>query len=715
LGVPLILQRVFMLKKYAAIPFAVMCLTSQLAFAEETKSLSSVVITATKTEQDSFDLPMSIDKVSKEQIQDGQLRMTLSESLARVPGITAQNRTQMAQDPQISSRGFGARSAFGVRGIRLYVDGIPLSMPDGSGNPGSIDLGMIDAIEVMRGPFSALYGSSSGGVIQMLTSKSAGPTEISADVLYGSYETLRQSVTAKGISTSKEFDYQIGISDYSSNGYRQQSKNDKQQATAKLGVKLSEDTSLTTLLNWFDQDAQDPGGLKRISDSREPSAFVSPSSIATSFGPTQANTRVSRSNTQVGANLEHKINSDNVLNLITYAGQRENLQYLSTSGTSAVGRASSISRDFYGVEAKVTNKGNWLDKNYTLTYGFNYGAMQDARLDRAATLGEITAAGQASPTRDETQKASNMDLYVQGLYALDARWDLHAGLRYSTVQLEIADKDGLPVTGSGKLDFSKTIPVAGVVYKVNPTMNVYANAGLGFETPTLVEITYADPTKPADGPNLSLVPSTSKNAELGAKFFTSDTSVLNAAVFYITTENEIVTKKLQGSTGSYKNAAETKRVGAEISFDALLPNNFSTRVAYTNLTATFESPFLNSSSKTVNAGNIIPGTYKHQAFAELAWVYPSLGFQTALNAVYNSSVQVDDTNTDNAPKFTTFNLRASLNQKSGPWSTTEYITLNNITDVKYIGSVKVNDANSRFFEPAAPFNWILGVKAAYKF
>jgi iron complex outermembrane receptor protein len=133
-----------MLKRYAAIPFAVICLANQLATAEETKALSSVVITATKTEQDSFDLPMSIDKVTKEQIQDGQLQMTLSESLARVPGITAQNRTQMAQDPQISSRGFGARSSFGVRGIRLYVDGIPLSMPDGSGNPGSIELGMMD-------------------------------------------------------------------------------------------------------------------------------------------------------------------------------------------------------------------------------------------------------------------------------------------------------------------------------------------------------------------------------------------------------------------------------------------------------------------------------------------------------------------------------------------------------------------------------------------
>ncbi len=702
-----------MLKRYAAITFAVICLAHQTAVADEAKTLSSVVITATKTEQDSFDLPMSIDKVSKEQIQDGQLQMTLSESLARVPGITAQNRTQMAQDPQISSRGFGARSAFGVRGIRLYVDGVPLSMPDGSGNPGSIDLGMMDSVEVMRGPFSAMYGSSSGGVIQMLTGKTQADSEISADVLNGSFNTSRESISTSG--KTQNFDYQIGISDYSSDGFRNQSKNNKQQATAKLGVAISSDTKLTTLFNWFDQNAQDPGGLKRTAASREPSAFISPRDTSTSASSSQANTRVARSNGQVGFNLEHQLNADNTINLIMYAGHRENLQYLSTSGTSSTGRASSISRDFYGFETKATSKGNFQDKPYSLTYGLNLGALVDDRLDRAASLGEITAAGIASPTRDENQRASNADVYVQGLYSISTNVDLHAGLRYSSVSLEIADKDGTPSTGSGKLNFNKTIPVAGVVYKLNPTINLYANAGLGYETPTLVEITYLDPTNASLGPNLSLAPSTSKNYEVGAKLFTTDNSTLNIALFDIRTENEIVTKQLQGSTGSYKNAGQTTRSGVELAFDALISNNLTSHFSYTYLDAKFASSFASASGATVNAGNRIPGTYQQQAFAELSWSYPEWGLQTAVNAIYNSDVKVDDVNNDYAPAFTVFNLRASLTQKPGKWRISEYVTLNNVTDVQYIGSVKVNDANSRFFEPAAPYNWIAGVKAAYKF
>lgn len=702
-----------MLKRYAAIPFAVICLVNQLAMAEEAKTLSSVVITATKTEQDSFDLPMSIEKVTKEQIHDGQLQMTLSESLARVPGITAQNRTQMAQDPQISSRGFGARSSFGVRGIRLYVDGVPLSMPDGSGNPGSIDLGMMDSIEVMRGPFSALYGSSSGGVIQMLTGKSEPGAEISADLLNGSFNTRRESVSTSGANNG--IDYQIGISDYYSDGYRNQSKNDKQQATAKLGVAISQDTKLTTLFNWFDQNAQDPGGLKRTAASREPSAFVAPKETFTSASASQANTRVARSNGQIGFNLEHKLDGDDVLNLIMYAGHRENLQYLSTNGNSAVGRASSISRDFYGLETKVSSKGSLYDKPYLITYGLNFGTMLDERLDRATNLGELTAAGISSPTRDENQRAGNMDLYIQGLYSIAPKLDIHAGLRYSTVSLEIADKNGGPSTGSGKLDFSKSTPVAGVVYKLNPTFNLYANAGLGFETPTLVEITYKDPTNAALGPNLTLIPSTSKNYEVGAKLFASDTSTVNLALFDVTTENEIVTKQLQGSTASFKNAGQTKRTGVELAFDALLTDSIGLHLNYTRLNATFQTAFTSATGSTVKAGNLIPGTYQNQAFAELTWNYPDWGLQTAVNAIHSSDVQVDDVNSDIAPAYTVFNLRASLTQQTGKWKISEYVTLNNVTDVQYIGSVKVNDANSRFFEPAAPYNWILGVKAAYKF
>jgi iron complex outermembrane receptor protein len=277
---------------------------------------------------------------------------------------------------------------------------------------------------------------------------------------------------------------------------------------------------------------------------------------------------------------------------------------------------------------------------------------------------------------------------------------------------------------SGNVSYDKTTPVIGGIYKLTPAVNLYVNAGQAFETPTLVETSFLNATT-GTGPNLDLKPSTSNNYEAGVKAFLDDNTKLNITVFQVDTKNEIIVSDTVSGRTSYQNGKATKRTGSEMSIDALLPMNFSAVASYTLLNATFEDAFSYQNTASggvvtvynVAKGNSIPGTYKQQAFAELAWVYPAWGFQTALNAVHNSSVQVSDTNTAGtaAAGYTIFNLRASLNQKSGPWSTTEYVTLNNFTDVKYIGSIKVNDSNSRSYEPAAPFNWIVGVKAAYKF
>ena len=711
-----------MLTKYAAIPFAVLCLASQLALAEETKTLNSVVITATKTEQDSFDLPMSIDKVSKEQIQDGQLRMTLSESLARVPGITAQNRTQMAQDPQISSRGFGARSAFGVRGIRVYVDGIPLSMPDGIGNPGSVDLGMMESIEVMRGPFSAMYGNSSGGVIQMFTENAPKTPEASADVLFGSYGTSIQSIKAAGSTAG--VDYVLGVSNFKSDGYREHSASTKQQATAKLKTTITEDLKLTTLLSWFDQAAKDPGGLL---ETEAPTAASSNSKTVDS--------RVSRGNTQIGFNLEKVINPQNLMNFMFYGGQRDNNQILYVANIPSYNsRASVIDRNFMGTDLRWNNKGKLADMTYNLSAGIAYAQMLDNRQDINADSGVVRPAITANFNRNEKQTATTTDQYVQGSLTVLPQLDLHAGFRHTNLSMKYEDllvgtaaqcanaNTVRYCDSSGNVSYNKTTPVLGGIYKLTPAVNLYVNAGQAFETPTLVETSFLDATA-GTGPNLNLKPSTSNNYEAGIKAFLNDNTKLNATVFQVNTKDEIIINNTVSGRTSYQNGKVTKRTGAELSIDALLPMNFTAYGSYTMLNATFEEAFsyqntANNVVTTFNVakGNTIPGTYKQQAFAELAWSHPAWGFQTALNAVHSSAVHVNDLNTGTqAAGYTVFNLRASLNQQSGSWSTTEYLTLNNLTDKKYIGSIKVNDSNSRFYEPAAPFNWIVGVKAAYKF
>ena len=365
------------------------------------------MVTGTRLEQNSFDLPIAIDVVDQEDIQAGRLQMTLSESLIRIPGITAQNRTQSAQDPQISSRGFGSRSSFGVRGVRLYVDGIPLTMPDGQGQPGVVDLSAIKSIEVMRGPFSALYGNSSGGVIQLFTEDAPKNPEIGATVMFGSYGTKRQIMNAAG--NADGVDYLLNVSNFESDGYRDNSESDKQQATAKFKFNISDQTKLSTLINWFDQDAQDPLGLTRSA------AFSNPKSVPNSV--LAANTRVSRSHAQVGFNLEHAFNANNQINLIAYVGNRENLQYLSTSATTTVGRASEITRDFWGSDLRWDNNGNFLGMPYNVSLGVNYGKSTDDRLDINADGGvkrstSVLNNANFALNRDEENTSTNFDRYI---------------------------------------------------------------------------------------------------------------------------------------------------------------------------------------------------------------------------------------------------------------------------------------------------------------
>ena len=693
--------------------------------ADDTQNIlntAPVVVTATRVETNSFDLPVAIDVVEKKDIQDSQLQMTLSESLIRVPGITAQSRTQMSQDPQISTRGFGARSSFGVRGIRIYVDGIPLSMPDGSGTPGSADLAAIKSIEVMRGPFSALYGSSSGGVIQLLTEDAPKTPELSAGVLFGSYGTKKESLRAAG--TQGGVEYMFNLTNFESDGYRDHSASKKEQATAKFKFNLNEATRISVLANWFDQEAQDPLGLTRDAKTYSstyfgPSAFTSPKGVPTSA--LASDTRVSRSNRQVGINIEHLLNENNAINLISYIGHRDNLQFLSLAPDGNTGRASQISRDFWGSELHWTNKGELFSRAYSVTAGITYGSMHDDRMDISAIAGVMSSITTANLNRSEVNIATNSDKFIQAQWSVLDNVDLHTGIRNTKVNLKVEDNLLGTVTSSpstyklrdssGSVTHEKTTPVIGVIWKATPTLNLYTNYGKGFETPTFIEVAYDNKTT-GTGPNLNIKPSTSDNYEVGLKAYILNDTRLNVAVFKSNTENEIVATS-GAPYAVYMNAGKTKREGIEISADSQLEHNIGLYAAYTLLNAKFDSTYTGSSGK-VASGNYIPGTYRSQLYAEVSWKAPSIGFSTAFEGRYNSKVYVDDINSDAAPSYSVFNLRASFKQNIKNWSITEYARIENLFDKDYIGSVRVNDTSSRFFEPAAGRNWLMGLNVNYK-
>jgi iron complex outermembrane receptor protein len=642
-----------------------------------------------------------------------------------------------------------------VRGIRVYVDEIPLSTPDGIATPGNIDLGALKAIEIMRGPFSSLYGSSSGGVINLRTKDASESNEIGSTILRGSYNTDKESAFASG--SVKNVDYFVNYSTFSSDGYRIHSENEKDQATVKLKTDISENTKITMLFNWIDQKANDPGGLTAaevIANRRQSSA----NNIA-------QNARVSRDNKQIGLNLEHVINENNTINLITYLGNRNNLQYLYSSvynnaaysssslATNPSGRASAIARDFWGSDLHWINKGNFLNQPYQVLTGISYGNQDDHRTDDMANNGILLAGDTKYKLRDENNKAHNFDQFIQAQWEATKVLDIHGGLRHSEVTFENDDHlvgtvlntngvSGYATTntrlsyknadGSGKVNFSKTTPVIGAVFKINPTFNIYANYGKGFETPTFIEMAYSNIY--GGGPNFNLKPSTSDNYEIGSKFYVANNTKVNFALFLTNTEKELVSYDSNSAYSVYTNAGKTQRKGIEFSLDSSLPSNFNFYTSYSYLDAQFKSQFTTyntaisytdpadptetTSPTVIKSGNKISGTYKNQVYAELAWKYPSLGFSAALESRVNSRVYVNDANSAFASGYTIYNLRAGFEQKLNNWKVSEFARIENLTDKDYVGSVKNNDTTvptPRYYEPGAGRNFFVGVSANYQF
>lgn len=634
---------------------AVLVLGSGISAAEEeTLRLAPIVVTPTRVEQSSFDLPVSIDAFNKEQIQQGQSQVNLSETLIRAPGIVANTRQNYAQDLQISIRGFGARSTFGIRGIRLYADGIPLTMPDGQGQAANIDLSSAQQIEVMRGPFSALYGNSSGGVINVFTEDGPQDFTITGSAWAGSFGSSRVGLKLGGQQGA--VNYIFDVSRFDTDGFRDHSAATRDTANSKVRLDISEDTKVTLIANYLNQpDTQDPLGLNRtqLQQNREQAG-----TNALLF-----NTRKAIENSQAGAILEHRISSEDSFRVLGYAGKRTVQQFLAIAplGTGVV----DLNREFEGMDARWTRQTELASRPFTFTVGLNYDTLGEKRKGFTNVAGQIGVL-----RRDEDDTVFDFDQFVQAQWDLTDRWSVSGGVRHSVVKFDSEDHfiNGTNGNDSGNLQFSKTTPVAGVVFKVTPVFNIYANAGKGFETPTFAELAYKSVSATSTGLNFALKPAESTNYEIGAKTYLGTSTRLNAAIFKTDTKNEIVVLLNNAGRSVFQNVDSSRREGFELAIDSTFGNGFTGLLSNTYLDAKFDSAFLTCGTSTtctvpninVPSGNRIPGVPANSIYGELGWSYNPLGFATAAEARWVDKVFVNDLNSESADAFTLVNIRASL-------------------------------------------------------
>jgi iron complex outermembrane receptor protein len=672
--------------------------------AETALTLDAVVVSGSRVEHNTFDLPAAVDVVDAARIGADQARVNASEALAAVPGITVQNRQNYAQDLQISSRGFGARSAFGVRGIRLVADGIPASMPDGQGQVATFNLDRAERIEVLRGPMAVVYGNHAGGVIQMFTADGSGRPSVEGGFVAGSDNMWKADLTAQG-----EVDglgYVIDASRFATDGYRDHSKAERDQAMVKLTYRPSQDGKLTFIANSFKQTADDPQGQTWAGYQADPRSVAQPA--------LDYNTRKRIDHMQGGLTYEHRFGDQSVF-VSAYAGQRSTTQYQSIppgpqGNPKHSGGIIDFDRDFAGASTRWVGRFQLAGGKLTTTVGVDYEQSVDQRRGYENFVG-ATLGVMGTLRRLEEDRVASFDQYAQAEWQGE-RWTFSGGLRHSQVAFDVEDAYLSNGNDSGSVSYEKTTPTLAAMFRLTPTVNLYVSAARGFEAPTFGELFYSGP-----GGTFSydLKPSTSTHYETGLKAFVGSNTRLDLAVFQIETEDELVVDSSLGGRTTYRNAGQTLRRGIEAAIDSRWANNLSSRLAYTLLDARYDEAFT-SSSGLINAGNRLPGVPAHTLFGELAWKHPASGFHAAVEGIARSKVYVEDTNTKQvAPGYAIANLRFGIDRKYGDVSLRSFLRFDNIFDRQYVGSVIVGAGFDRFYEAAPGRTWLAGVSARYQF
>lgn len=665
-----------------------------------------VVVSGTRIGLSPLETPASVDIVEGAAMRRGQPGINLSEGLAGVPGLQIQNRQNYAQDLQLSSRGFGARSTFGVRGVRLYVDGIPATMPDGQGQTSNIDIGSLDRVEVLRGPYSALYGNSSGGVILAYTEDGAVPSAIGASAWAGGDHTWRYGAKASGASGG--MDYVLDLSRMTTDGYRDHSAARKNLGNAKLGVQLDDASRLTIVANSVDLTAQDPLGLTYAQFQDAPRS----ADLAAQY-----DTRKTVRQTQGGLVYERHVDGANTLRLMLYYGQRDTTQFqaippAAQAAPTQAGGVIDLRRRYGGADLRWTSELGPTQRPLTLVGGFSYDTMREARKGYQNYTGDGASRQlgvQGALRRDETNTVYNADPYLQASWRVAPRWTLDAGLRYSTVAFRSRDHYIAPRNGddSGNARYRRALPVAAVRYQPDARTSLYASYGRGFETPTLNELSYRPGGLP--GLNFGLAPALSDNAEAGLKTDLAG-GQLTAAVFRVSTRDEIVSAGSTGGRATFRNAGRTRRDGVELGWSAGFAGHGRAQLAYTWLDARYRD----DAGGAIRAGHRIPGIARQSAYAALGWAPPQ-GWQAGIEGRYLSRLYADDANDAAAPGYVVAALSAGYVKRLGEWELSAYARVDNLFDRHYAGSVIVNESNGRYYEPAPGRSVGMGVGVTYRY
>jgi iron complex outermembrane recepter protein len=678
---------------------------AQAPAASETP-LEEIIVTATLLSRTLDKVPAAVSVVTEDDIQLARQQLALDEALSRVPGLFMQNRYNFAQDLRLSVRGFGARGQFGIRGVKVLVDGIPETLPDGLGSVDSIDLGATSQIEVIRGPSSALYGNASGGVISLTSEGGRDVPYAELRVAAGGYDFAKSQLKFGG--EAERLNYLVSVSDQELTGYRAQSTYENKLLTGRFDVDLGGDRSLLTVVSFTDQPvSDDPGGLTAAVAPVNPRS-AAPLNVAFDAGEALEQQRI-------GFVYTTPAGERGTITARNYYAWRDFGNLLPTLSQGIV----DLEREFVGGGVSYSYDGFWLDRPNRFIVGVDFDDQDDERLRYDNVNG---VQGQLS--FDQNEHVKSHGVFVQNELSVSERVQLSFGVRYDEVEFEVTDRWFANTTptnpsgdDSGSKKFTDTSPMVGLVVELTDNVNFYTTYSSAFETPTTTE--FALPGG-GGGFNQALVPQTASNFEVGLRGAIGEAQRYEVAVFTIDVEDELIGSEITTSPGrfSFDNAGETNRDGVELSWIANPTDRIQTTVSYTYSDFTF-SQFVDNITiadpdGVDRSGNVIPGTPENLLFAEFSYRAPR-GWFVAADAIYVDEQFGDSANLVVIPDYTLANLRMGYEIELDSLVLSPFIGVNNISDETYTANARINAAANRYFEPGPGRTGYGGITVNWKF
>lgn len=651
-----------------------------LALSQESGEIEEIIVSGLKIQQSLEESVLSISVVDAQDISNGRQNLGIDESLARVPGLFMQNRYNFAQDLRVSIRGFGARSSFGIRGVKIYVDGIPETLPDGQGQVDNIDINAISSIEVIRGPSSALYGNASGGVINIFT---AEPEANSFSVDVGQGDFGYRSINFEQNYSQNNHSLALNLTSKELDGYRDNNEHQNQQVSLRLHSDFNSSTSLISSFNYTRQPvSQDPGGINfnQLSTNRS-SAYQS--NILYDAGE-------SLSQARMGISLIHNLQNSSQINLRGYTVKRAFVSNLPLKNSGQI----DLSRDFYGIAGFIQSEHEIRSMPFTLQLGFESDFQRDHRKRWDNDFGN-----RGIVRLDQSENVDNIGIYAQTIFSLSDNLILNIGLRNDRLKYDVIDSYFDNGDESGQLEFSDTSPMLGLNYGINEKIRLFANFSSSFEAPTTTEL--AGPY--IGGFNTDLKSQSAQSKEIGFRYGSSGSDLyMDVAIFDISVTGELVPYELEAFPGRdfYENAGSSTRKGFELGIYYHLNEELSLNFAYTKADYVFDE-FEDYS------GNRIPGLPNSLSFLEL--IHTNLfGLHTTLNVLSVSDQFANNANSTVNPNYQTANLIIAKSIMLSRWNLKPYFGIYNLTNEQYNQNVRINAFGGRFFEPAPPKNYYLG-------